>query len=87
MEGLRALLKVAPAVFNFITASFDITRTLPHGHVAARLVTLRQWGLDRLMDRKASVMRNLVVAMIVARILTPASRLTTQRGMASETAV
>ncbi len=38
---MQALLKVAPAVFKFIMDSFDITRTLPHGHVAARLTAQR----------------------------------------------
>ncbi|MCY4008124.1 MAG: hypothetical protein OXE84_15080 [Rhodobacteraceae bacterium] len=85
VEGLRDLLEGATAGAAF-TESFDITRSLPHGHVAAILGTLQRRGRNRLMDRTASVMRNRVAAMIVARILAPASKLATMRGMASETA-
>lgn len=60
---------------------FDIERSLPHGHVAAVLGTLRRLGLDRLVASKRSRNRDLVVAMIVARILSPRSKLATARGL------
>lgn len=56
-----------------------IQRTLPHGHVAAVLGTAQKLGLDRLLDARQSRQRDLVLAMIVARILEPASKLATTR--------
>ena len=46
VEGLRILLKCGTAVADLTTA-FDITRSRPHGHVAAVLGTLRKLRLDR----------------------------------------
>ena len=85
VEGLRTLLKGGVALPS-LDAAFEILRALPHGHVAAVLGTLRKVGLERLLDRKPSAQRNLVVAMIAARILEPRSKLATARGLASETA-
>ena len=85
VEGLRTLLKGGVALPS-LDAPFEILRALPHGHVAAVLGTLRKVGLERLLDRKPSPQRNLVVAMIAARILDPRSKLATARGLASETA-
>jgi hypothetical protein len=66
--------------------AFIITRSLPHGHVAAALGQLRKLSLERMLDRTASRERDLVMAMIVARILEPASKLATVRGLEAETA-
>ena len=65
--------------------AFQIVRTLPHGHVAAVLGTLRRLDLHELLSRDASRPRDLVTAMIVARILDPRSKLATARGLGSET--
>src|SRR6516164_10612690 len=69
-----------------VDEAFSILRSLPHGHVAAALGVLRKIGLERILDRTASRERDLVVAMIVARILEPASKLATVRGLEEETA-
>jgi hypothetical protein len=61
--------------------AFAIVRTRPHGHVAAVLGTLRRLGLERLLARAPSRERDLVVAMIVARVLDPRSKLATARGL------
>jgi hypothetical protein len=58
---------------------FTIERSWPHGHVAAVLGTARQMDLERLLDPKPSRQRDLVLAMIVARVLQPASKLATTR--------
>jgi hypothetical protein len=42
-------------------------------------------GLDKIISEKSSRIRNLVVAMIVARIINPKSKLATARGFNSET--
>jgi len=65
--------------------AFEILRTRPHGHVVAALGTLRRLGLDRLLAARSSRRRQLVVAMIVARILEPGSKLATARALRRET--
>jgi len=66
--------------------ALQIERSLPHGHVAAVLGTLRRIGLEADLARVASPERDLVCALIVARILTPASKLATARGLHEQTA-
>ena len=66
--------------------AFDIERSLPHGHVAAVLGTLRRSGLEQLLASKRCRERDLVVAMIVARVLDPLSKLATARGLDAQTA-
>ena len=84
VELLRRLLKgealLAPA------DALEIVRSLPHGHVAAALGTLRRLGLEKILCRTRCRERDLVVAMIVARVLAPASKLATARGLQAETA-
>jgi transposase len=67
--------------------AFQIQRSAPHGHVAATLGTLRRLGLEPLLSRSPGPQRDLVVAMIVARILEPASKLATARGFHPDTAI
>ena len=86
VEGLRILLKGGTAVSS-LEEAFDIVRSLPCGHVAAVLGTVKKLGLDTLIDPKPSARRNQVLAMIAARILEPASKLATARGLAEATAV
>lgn len=59
---------------------FAIERSLPHGHVAAVLGTLRKLGLDRMLGSPCREL-DLTVAMIVARVLDPRSKLATARGL------
>lgn len=85
VEGLRTLLKggkVAPADQDSIV----VRRALPHGHVAAVLGTLRNIGLDRILGPPRNRCRDLVIAMIVARLITPASKLATARMLDPRTA-
>jgi hypothetical protein len=84
VEGLRILLRGGAAVEHF-EDSFEIERSLPHGHVTAVLGTLRKLKLDTLIDSEPSEERNRVMAMIVARILDPRSKLATARGLDEET--
>ena len=83
IEGLRALLRGGTVVEDF-SQSFEVIRSQPYGHVAAVLGTLRQIGLERDLDPKHSIERDLVVAMIVARILEPSSKLATARGLGQD---
>jgi transposase len=84
VEGFQTLLRGGTAVEQLHDA-FDIVRSRPHGHVAAVLGTLRHLGLERIMAPDSSLQRNLVVAMIVARLLDPQSKLATARGLNAET--
>ena len=65
--------------------SFRISRSLPHGHVAAVLGCLRNLQLDSILDPAPGRQRDLVTAMIVARIIEPASKLATARGLHGDT--
>jgi len=66
--------------------AFAIVRARPHGHVAAVLGTLRKLGLERLLASRRSPERDRAVALIVARVLAPDSKLATARALASESA-
>lgn len=64
----------------------QIVRSLPHGHVAAVLGMLRKIGLDRLIASKPCREAQLVVAMIVLRMIAPASKLANLASLRAETA-
>ena len=66
-------------------AAISIVRSTPHGHVAAVLGMLRALGLDALLDRRPSRSRDLALAMVVARLLAPCSKLATARTLALST--
>ena len=83
VEGLRVLLKGGQAVSSFSDA-FDIVRSQPHGHVAAVRAFAAKIGLDRLLGRR-SRMRDLALALILSRVLAPASKLATARGLHPDT--
>ncbi len=84
IDGLRVLLKGGVAVADPAEA-FEILRSLPHGHVHATLGCLNRLGLPRLIDSRRTRERDLVVALIVARIIDPRSKLATARGLCSHT--
>ena len=74
----------APAVA--LDGAFEIARSLPHGHVAAVLGTLRHLGLEEVISPERSRWRDLVVAMICAQVIAPDSKLAIARGLRAETA-
>jgi len=65
--------------------AFAIERSLPAGHVAAVLEIARRLELARLLDRAPSRERDLCLAMICQRVLSPASKLATARALAQTT--
>jgi len=69
-----------------VDGSFQITRSLSHGHVAAVLGTLRSTGLEHLLCSRACKERDLVVAMVVERIINPGSKLSSSRRVGEQTA-
>ena len=85
IEGLRVLLKGGTAVARLEDA-FEIVRARPHGHVAAVLGTLKKLRLERLIAPQRCPERDRVLAMIVARVLEPGSKLAATRNLAEATA-
>ena len=85
VEGFRALLKGGKVV-SAEGGGISILRSLPHGHVAAALGALRAIGLDRLLGPAGNRCRDLVVAMVVSRLIGPASKLATARALDPATA-
>jgi hypothetical protein len=86
VDALTRVLKGQPPPAARLDEAFEITRSLPHGHVAAVLGTARQLGLDELIDPMPSRHRDLVVAMAVAQVIAPDSKLAIARGLREETA-
>jgi hypothetical protein len=84
IDNLKIALKGGTAIEN-LPSSFTVIRSLPHGHVAATLSTLRKLNLHNLIAPENSQKRGLVEAMIVARILEPRSKLATARGLNAQT--
>jgi hypothetical protein len=85
VDALAAVLK-GRAPTAGLEGSFDIIRSLPHGHVAAVLGALRDLGLEELIDHVPSRSRDLVVAMVVAQVIEPSSKFALARGLRAETA-
>ncbi len=81
IEALRRVLKGETALGPPLPQAFSIARSLPHGHVAAVLTTIERLRLPRLLERKRCRLRDLVLVMIAARILEPASKLATARAL------
>jgi len=84
IEALRRVLRgeqLAP-----VESLFEIVRSLPHGHVVAVLGVLRRLQLDHLLAARRSRQRDLVCALLVARVLQPQSKLATARSLNAQTA-
>ncbi len=54
-------------------AVFEVVRSQPHGHVEAIRKAMRRLGFDKLLGSKSCRERDLVVAMVAARLLSPES--------------
>ena len=77
IDGLRSMLAGRRLVD--LDAEFEILRSLPHGHVVTVLSVLRELDLERLISRERCRERDLCVAMICQRLLSPCSKLSTTR--------
>jgi transposase len=77
IETLRRLLRDETLVSP--QDLFTTRQTLAHGHVEALLAMIRKLGLDALIASQRSRERDLAVAMIVQRLIAPASKLGTTR--------
>jgi hypothetical protein len=84
IAALRAALRGG----RFVPAGegLEIVRALPHGHVAAVLGTARRIGLEELLPEGPQRLRQLALALIVARLIDPAAKLATARALDATTA-
>jgi transposase len=88
IEALRRLLR-DELLGGDQAAGLSLLRSLPHGHVAAALGMLRKVGLDRVLSqggRQPAREVALCIAMMVARIIDPVSKLATARVLDGATA-
>src|SRR6478752_6047475 len=85
VQTLKRALKGLPPAIDLCEA-FEITRSLPHGHVAAVLGSARRLGVEELIDATPSRKRDLVTAMLVAQVIAPGSKLAFARGLRAQTA-
>jgi hypothetical protein len=87
IEGLRGVLKGGTVIAPDRRDAFTATRSLPHGHTALALGTARKISLDSILGPAGNRCRDLVMAMIIARIIDPGfSKLATARALSPATA-
>ena len=65
--------------FATVAEQFDVVASPHHGHVQAVLAAMRRLGFAELLHTRRRRERDLVVAMVVARVLAPQSKLATTR--------
>jgi hypothetical protein len=85
VEHFRILLKGGVAVESAASV-LSIERSLPHGHVAAVLGAARGSGSALWFGSAPKELQPLLQAMLVARVLEPASKLATHRMLHEDTA-
>jgi hypothetical protein len=85
VENFRILLKGGVAVES-ASSVLSIERSLPHGHVAAVLGAARGSGSAQWFGSAPQELQPLLQAMLVARVLEPASKLATHRALHDDTA-
>ena len=85
IEGLKVLLRGGVAVAS-VGEVFTVERSLPHGHVAAVLGSARAAGATSWFGSAPTELQPLLLAMVVARVLEPASKLATHRMLHDDTA-
>jgi hypothetical protein len=88
IEALRRLLR-DEVLDGDHTAGLKLLRSLPHGHVAAALGMVHKVGLDSVLSqggRQPAREVALCIAMMVARLIDPSSKLATARLLDDETA-
>ena len=85
IEGLKVLLRGGVAVASAAEV-FSVERSLPHGHVAAVLGSARGCGASSWFGSAPKELQPLLLAMLTARVIAPASKLATQRLLHDDTA-
>jgi transposase len=77
IEAMRAVL--AGVDVRPVGELFDVQRSRAHGHVQAVRIAMERLGFARLISNTAGGERDLVCAMVAARVLEPHSKLATTR--------
>ena len=77
VEAMRAVLRVEE--LRPVAQCFEITASRSHGHVQAILVAMQRLGFAALIASKPGRERDLVLAMVAARIVAPQTKLATSR--------
>jgi hypothetical protein len=77
VEAIRAALR--GELLQPVAQSFEVIASRAHGHVQAVAAAMRRVGLAELVAAKASRERDLVLAMVAARIVAPHTKLATTR--------
>ena len=77
IEAIRATLR--GQALQPVAQSFEVTASRSHGHVQAVALTLQHLGLASLLASKPCRERELVLAMLAARIVAPHTKLATTR--------
>lgn len=85
IEAVRRSLR--GEVLVTLSEAVTIERSLPHGHVAAVLGVARKLGLEQLLGSKRCRERDICLALIVSRVLRPASKLASTAALRVETRV
>jgi hypothetical protein len=85
IEGLKVLLRGGVAVPS-AESVFTVERSVPHGHVAAVLGAARGSGSSVWFGSAPKDLQPVLQAMLVARVLEPASKLATHRILHDDTA-
>jgi len=85
IEGLKVLMRGGVAVPS-AESVFVVERSLPHGHVAAVLGAARGSGSSSWFGSAPAELQPVLQAMLVARLLEPASKLATHRMLHHDTA-
>jgi transposase len=86
VEHFKVLLRGGVAVAD-AAQLLTIERSLPHGHVLAVLGCARQCALEQYFGAAPLPLRPLLLALVVARVIEPASKLATHRMLQADTAV
>jgi len=77
IAALRAVLRGEPV--SLVSEQFEILASRAHGHVQAVRVAMQRLGFESLLAARPSAERDLVAAMVAARILAPHTKLATTR--------
>lgn len=85
VEALKAVLRGAGVATQALAEAFEVVRSLPHGHVAAVVGTVRHLGLETILASHHSRQRDICLAMVAARVIAPLSKLGLVRALRSDT--
>ena len=83
IDAMRAVLRGES--LRPVGAVFEVSGSLPHGHVQAVSMAMHRLGFAPLLSARAQPERDLVCAMVAARILAPHTKLATTRWWSTST--